>query len=230
MCAGDGVGTNDSPAGCLEQDRTPTKGWTMDSVSQLYGMTLESVSALSLESLERHIGVEEYRTYFRTYPREHYRLLAFISSLKDGVTLFDVGTLYGYSALAFSYNPENHVISYNLVEERQLRFEEDLGNIEFCVGDVLSDERLLDSAAILLDTAHDGHFERLFLDHLRKHDYRGLLILDDIHLNPAMELVWREVDWLKEDATNMGHWSGTGLVRCGTDSCPREPRPADVQV
>jgi len=51
------------------------------------------------------------------------------------------------------------MISYDIVECKQLNHEEDLSNIEYLIGDVLQDTRLLESPLIMLDTNHDGVFE-----------------------------------------------------------------------
>jgi len=186
----------------------------MGTIAEKYGLSFEKIAALSLDAFERHIPLAEYRQYFRTFPGEHYRVLAYLSQRTDGMLLFDVGTLYGYSALAMATNSRNTVVSYNIKEQRLLAHAEELPNIEFCVGDVLGDERLARADMILLDTAHEGPFEHLFLDQLLKRQFQGLLILDDIHLNPMMEEFWKGVPCAKEDVTPLAHCSGTGLVLC----------------
>jgi hypothetical protein len=37
-------------------------------------------------------------------------------------------------------------------------------------------------------------------------------MLDDIHLNEAMINYWNSFTEEKYDLTNIGHWSGTGMV------------------
>ena len=51
---------------------------------------------------------------------------------------------------------------------------------------------------------------------LKQHDYRGMLFLDDIHLNTAMIRFWDGISELKEDLTDLGHLSGSGLVAMGS--------------
>jgi len=76
---------------------------------------------------------------------------------------------------------------------------------------------------ILLDTFHWPYklpFEREFFARLvDKGHFEGILLLDDIHFNPEMIQWWNEVKSNAEkygyrvfDVTNMGHFSGTGLV------------------
>ena len=48
--------------------------------------------------------------------------------------------------------------------------------------------------------------------HLKKINWEGYLVLDDIHLNDPMKEFWNQIDNEKYDITPMGHWSGTGLV------------------
>ena len=77
-------------------------------------------------------------------------------------------------------------------------------------------EELLSGPLILLDTAHDGIFEQRVYNALGEDGYQGLLLLDDIYLNPIMQRFWSEISVEKLDATAVGHWSGTGLVQFGT--------------
>jgi len=154
-------------------------------------LTRERVALISLERFDAHILNQEHRAYFfDTEFKEHYRLIALLSSLFDQGTIFDVGTNKGYSAVALAYNPFNQVISYDLVDCRELGRPEALGNIEFHIGDVREDSRLADAQLVMLDTYHDGSFERQFYAHLKQIGFKGLLFLDDIHLNEAMESFW----------------------------------------
>ena len=64
----------------------------------------------------------------------------------------------------------------------------------------------------MLDTDHDGVFENQVYRILKQHRYNGLLFLDDIHLNQPMADFWGAISEEKEDITDLGHWSGSGLV------------------
>ena len=74
---------------------------------------------------------------------------------------------------------------------------------------------------------HVGHaspsgwqaLEREFFQRLLDVQYRGMLGLDDIQLNHEMNKWWKELQggenekgYKTYDLTNIGHWSGTGLV------------------
>ena len=108
---------------------------------------------------------------------EHYRLLAFISKLYNGVNLLDIGSYQGSSAIALSFNKKNKVISYDIEHQPEIS-DIKIPNIEFIKGNVLKDK--ITAPFILLDTYHDGTFEQDFVDHLIKIKYKGLVMFDDI--------------------------------------------------
>jgi hypothetical protein len=180
------------------------------------GLSREAVARIDLQPLARHVADPQHLSYFLdTEFREHYRLIAWLSSRFDRATLFDIGTNRGYSALALSYKPSNRVVSYDIVECKALHFAEQLQRIEYRIGDVMGDPRLLTSPLIMLDTNHDGGFESEFYAFLKRNRYRGWLFLDDIHLNAAMIRFWDSITEPKEDLTPIGHFSGSGLVAMG---------------
>lgn len=154
----------------------------------------------------------DYRDFFPGEPgREHYKLLAHLSTLFTGVTIVDIGTDAGCSAMALSYNPANRVVSYDLVNRRRADIQ--LPNVEFRVRDALADaDEWFASPLISLDVAHDGTYEDVFYAHLSKAGYKGLLVLDDVYLNDEMKRFWGTITHQKADITAVGHWSGTGIV------------------
>jgi hypothetical protein len=180
-------------------------------ITMRVSITTAVLDSVDLERFRPYVA-EEYATYFWQRPgEEHYRLLAYLSSCFDGATLIDLGTDKGCSALALSSNVRNRVISYDIVDRKRQPI--DLPNIEFRIGDALADvDLLLRSPLILLDTAHDGPFERAVYRLLDTNSYRGLLLVDDIYLNDPMKEFWAGIERPKHDLSNCGHWSGTGLV------------------
>lgn len=138
---------------------------------------------------------------------EHYRLLAEVCAGKNLV--FDVGTYQGYSAAAMS--TAKKVVSYDVANHRLVK-EDELPNVEFRIGDILNDIRAKDADVILLDTFHDGSFERKFYYHLKNIGFKGLLIVDDIYYNKAMKDFWQIMEYRKVDMTLVGHHTGTGFV------------------
>ena len=143
---------------------------------------------------------------------EHYKLLAYLSTCYRDTTIVDLGTDKGCSALALSYELSNRVVSYDIENRRVVPIE--LPNVEFRVKDALKDkDTILSAPLIMLDTAHDGVFEQRLYARLVEWRYEGLLLLDDIYLNPIMQSFWDKIGLEKIDLTPLGHWSGTGLVR-----------------
>jgi hypothetical protein len=176
-------------------------------------VTNQTLDGLDMSML-KHINNNEYQSYYNDLSsKEHYRLLTYISKLFDGIKILDIGTLKGCSALALSTNSLNKVYSFNL--DNQLELVDIPDNIEFIIDNVISPKYsnlILESKIILLDTFHDGSFEQEFLNYLTSLNYKGILLLDDIHLNKEMELFWNNIKINKFDITNIGHSTGTGVV------------------
>ena len=59
---------------------------------------------------------------------------------------------------------------------------------------------------------HTGTIERIFLDHIKAVGFKGILILDDIHLNNEMMSFWDDITDTKFNITSIGHCTGTGVV------------------
>lgn len=156
----------------------------------------------------------EYQGYYKSPSSlEHYRLLTYLSNKIDNSILIDIGTLKGSSALALSNNKTNTVYSFNLSNELQLN--ELPNNVNFIIDDVMNKqykEILLNSKIILLDTFHDGSFEKVFYDYLKEINYQGMLLLDDIKLNQEMVDFWNSIEIEKGDISHIGHITGTGVV------------------
>jgi hypothetical protein len=177
-------------------------------------ITNEQLDNIDLFPYSQRINSSEYQGYFMSKSgQEHYRLLAHISQNDDLVDILDVGTLKGCSALAFSVNSKNKVRSFNVGNEFDLNYTP--LNAEFIIDNVLNgnyNSVILGSKYIMLDTYHDGTFEKEFYDYLISINYKGYLLLDDIHLNFEMERFWGSITKEKYDITNIGHVTGTGVV------------------
>lgn len=170
---------------------------------------------LDISELANSIIESEYRNYFLGKPgEEHYRLLAHFSTNYNGVNLIDVGSYKGCSALALSYNKNNIVYSFDIVDGLK-QLSDYPNNIKFVVDNVTNTEYidlLLSSPFIMLDTYHDGTFEGVFYNHLKDINYKGILFLDDIKLNKPMIDFWNSITEEKIDSSSVGHHSGTGIV------------------
>ena len=147
--------------------------------------------------------------------QEHYRLLTYLSMIFDNVNIFDIGTCGGASAFALSSNPNNTVYTFD-IQDVHSKSLSDVNNIKFCIENILDNKEiyqtLLASPFIFLDTKHDGVFENEFYNFLVNNNYKGILGLDDIHLNDEMKNFWNNIFIKKYDVTKYGHGSGTGLV------------------
>ena len=137
-----------------------------------------------------------------------YRLYAHLSTLFDDGVILDIGTLYGSSALALSYNTKNRVKSYDLSEKSKIAQRMERDNIDWNIMDFRTDESIeWDKVKmIVVDTDHTGEQEVEFMKFLIEKDWKGIMCFDDIHLNRAMIDFWECFDEnIKEDVTKLGH-------------------------
>lgn len=173
------------------------------------------LNQIDLSSLSNHIIDEEFKNYFLNEPgKDHYILLAYYSLKYNNSSLLDIGTYTGCSALALSYNPTNKIISFD-VKENLRRLKSSPENIEFIIDNCIKEQYkklILSSPFIMLDTDHDGIFEHEFYNYLCEINWKGILLLDDIHLNNPMKEFWLSISQEKHDISNVGHYTGTGLV------------------
>jgi hypothetical protein len=153
---------------------------------------------------------------------EHYKLLTYISNLYNDITILDLGTNWGESALALAQNKTNTIITYDIVPHHDISFLKDYSNIDFRLMDIANEnESVIKSAKIImLDIAHDGVQERNFTDMLSRIGYKGYLICDDIFCPyyPNMEPWWKSINIEKYDISEVGHVYGTGLVNYYQDN------------
>ena len=184
----------------------------------------KEIKDIDLNELSSLINTDEFTEYFLDKDREHYHLLAYLSTKFDNELIIDLGTHRGTSALALSYNKTNKVITYDVREFRGgivHNINDIPENIEWKIKNIMDDdafsdrENLLKSKLIFLDTAHEGDFEYDVYKYLKDGSYNGILVLDDIHFNGKMKDFWEKIDTTKYDVTHLGHSiesSGTGLV------------------
>ena len=145
---------------------------------------------------------------------EHYRFLVYMSYIYNNEQLLDVGTYNGHSCLSLSQNQKNKVITYDIEPKNHPIFEQ-YNNIQVKTLDINKEntEIIKSSKFIILDIdPHDGIQELVFYKTLININYKGLFMLDDIHLNDGMKNFWNSITHEKYDITDIGHWSGTGLV------------------
>ena len=155
--------------------------------------------------------------------QQEYRLYSYITTFFDNITILDIGTHMGRSAIALSHNETNKVISYNILD--QIADDNHIiytkKNITFRVKNVMEDLNevfLKDVKIVLIDIDHNGAVEKDIINRLKELNFRGLVILDDTMnlpdpvLNERMRNLWDSIEDIKYDFTSFGHWSGTGVI------------------
>lgn len=162
-----------------------------------------------------------YRPQFLAGPgREPYALYAELASALGGRAL-DLGTCGGASALALatggarvdSWDLNLRAVSPALFDHHRITIRQ---------GDAvaaLETMPLDDVRLIVMDLdPHDGIQEERVCRILGDRGWVGTLVADDIHLNPEMGRWWGTVPQPREDATGLGHFTGTGLILCAGGS------------
>jgi hypothetical protein len=178
----------------------------------------DAVLAVDLSDISTKINNISYRNYFNEKAgREHYQLISWVASQFPGQTVMDIGTHYGNSSLAMANDKTAKVVSYDIIEMKQLLNLPE--NVEYKIGDFREDPLTMTSPFIFIDVdPHDGIQERDFHEWFIKSGYKGITLWDDIHCNPEMNIWWSNVsgDGVKKyDFTEIGHWSGTGVIVYG---------------
>lgn len=184
-------------------------------IEQFKKLTNEFIDKFDLTSLSK-LSFKFEDCFFMPPGKSPFKLYSHLSTLFDNAIILDVGTEYGNSALSFSYNQTNTVISYNIVEEGASNINKK--NIVWKVMDFRDDEEIdYDKVKMIcIDVdPHDGTQEIDMINFLKEKKWSGVLLLDDIHNNAQMENFWNSLDFpddKKLDITSIGHCSGTGLI------------------
>ena len=147
-----------------------------------------------------------------------YKLYSHLAKQVGGIFILDIGTLFGGSALSLSNDPRKVVISYDLMKietHEPGALEKD--DVILRVANFLEDDIEYDLCELIVIDVdpHDGLQEPPMVQHIIDHGFEGLIILDDIHLSSEMEQMWNNFEHEKYDATEIGHFSGTGILNIG---------------
>ena len=148
-----------------------------------------------------------------------YKFYAYFSSLFNNIIIYDVGTYRGNSAVALADNPTNFVYSFDIKNYITCK---ELDNIRFIHIDfryyIDVYNKNLHPELWLIDVGnHDGIIEDNMYQFIQKYFERYIIIFDDIRLNNGMKIFWNSISDNKLDITDIGHWSGTGIVWKGYD-------------
>jgi predicted O-methyltransferase YrrM len=207
-----------------EDERHPAGG-------ELVRLALEAAqraTRLHLPDVAARCRDEGAKRLVELWPGEHYRFLAALVETIRPQLVVEVGTFTGMGSLsmASALAAGGRLITFDVVPwtsfpDTLLR-DEDSSVIEQRLCD-LSDETAFaehsdlfaEADLVFLDGPKDGHFEpvlhRLLTGTVKA---SALVVYDDIRLLTMVEL-WRSIATPKYDATSLGHWTGTGLVRYG---------------
>jgi hypothetical protein len=180
-----------------------------------------AISNIDLGDLSQYLNwnptAKEY--FLSNAGQEHYQLIAYLSQQISG-EVADVGTLFGASALALSINDKSLVYTFDIVrcipDGNDLKTPLSRPNIKFYVAKgqaVIA--KLAQCKLVILDVdPHDGNQETDIVNRLINHDFKGLLVVDDIHLNKGMKHFWDNIPTTlkKVDVTHIGHNTGTGII------------------
>ena len=170
----------------------------------------------------------------------YYAILAQMSTYINDSIIVDLGTLYGESAAALSYNQSNKVYTYDVEhrEEASARLGKiEFQNVNYIIGNCIEDnwsgmamlegvppksdkEIFLSSELIFMDVdPHDGIQEDKVLNFLISNGWKGLMVCDDIgsgrepgkqNAHPLMRDWWITIDLPKYDISKNYYAAGTG--------------------
>ncbi len=184
----------------------------------------DAIQEIDLTPLSHHLDWKpEAKGFFLSDAgREHYKLLAYLSKYVSG-DIVDIGTYWGASALALSYNDDVRVLTFDIVRNIP-QFDPKIpittplsrNNIKMYVASgqsVIAKISKCQFACLDIDP-HDGIRETDFVNRLINHDFKGILLVDDINVNKEMRLFWENLpsNLKKLDVTHLGHASGTGII------------------
>jgi len=168
------------------------------------------------------------KKYYLLKPgRQEYRLYSYLATFFNNTTILDIGTCKGTSAISLAHNPTNKVLTYDIINE--IRNKEHIcykiPNVTFKIRNVLFDlnkDMIKNVKLIVIDIDHNGTVEANILQRLRDIEFKGIVLLDDIHhptkeLRDPMQKLWNNISEKKYDVTQYGHWSGTGIILFDSD-------------
>jgi predicted O-methyltransferase YrrM len=197
--------------------------------SELISLAVDAVrhaQTVSLADVSKRMKSPPY--YPDIWPGEHYKLLAGLVLAMRPITVIEIGTATGLSALTMKkfLPPDGRIVTYDVVQwnafadtcllpgdfvhDRLIQRTDDLSNPEIVRNNL---DVLASANMIFIDAAKDGIMEERFINNFRQISFTNppLLVLDDIRVWNMLR-IWRQIAMPKLDLTSFGHWSGTGLV------------------
>jgi predicted O-methyltransferase YrrM len=178
--------------------------------------------------LKNHNYLVDKSYYDLVSGEQEYRLYSYLTTYFNNITILDIGTLTGRSAIALSHNESNTVLTYDIdnIINNKNHIIYSKRNIKFHIKDILDDlneEFIKNVKIIMIDIDHFETIETKIINRLKELNYSGLIILDDITnhpdpiMNECMNRLWDNIKEPKYDFTKYGHWSGTGIIVMNDD-------------
>jgi len=104
---------------------------------------------------------------------QEYRLYSYLTTFFNDITILDIGTLQGRSAVSLSYNESNNVISYDIQNHINNNYHKIYSkkNIKFNIKNVLDDltEDLIKNVKIvMIDIDHYETIENKIINRLKE--------------------------------------------------------------
>ncbi len=192
-----------------------------------FNIQLSDLMKLDFDTFFKDTVINEQDIEFYFKPGiEHYKLLAYFSTLYDNVNIIDIGTHLGHSALSLSYNKNNTIYTFDIIDKVRQNIKK-ISNIKFMNDNLFEEDTfikwkdiILNAPFIFLDVdPHNGFMEMDFYNLLKKYNYNGFVICDDIwYFKEMRDNFWYKIEDKiggidhKFDLTYLGHWSGTGII------------------
>ena len=186
-----------------------------------YNITTSNLNKLDFINSFRNIIDENHHEFYSKPGKEHYKLLSYFSTLFNNSNILDIGTHMGYSAVALSYNKSNTIYTFDIIDKVDNKIK-NIPNINFCYDNLFDKETfykwkdiILSCPFIFLDVdPHNGFMEIDFINYIKEIGYSGFIICDDIwYFKDMRDNFWYKIeDEYKYDITDIGHWSGTGII------------------
>ena len=186
-----------------------------------YSIDVNEINNLDFINNFRDIIDVNHDEFYSKPGKEHYKLLSYFSTLFNNSNIMDIGTHMGYSAVALSYNKSNTIYTFDIIDKVSDNIKS-IQNINFCYDNLFNKDTfykwkktILSCPFIFLDVdPHNGTMELDFLSYIKEIGYSGFIICDDIwYFKDMRNNFWYKIeDEYKYDLTNIGHWSGTGII------------------
>jgi hypothetical protein len=183
---------------------------------------LDKINFEKYNNIFTHDKYNSKTEFFDKPGKQHYRLLAYLSTLFNNSIILDIGTHRGSSATALSYNETNMIYTFDIVNNVTNENIKNIKNIEYKYDNLFEQEgqdkwknTILKSPLIFLDVdPHNGFMEIDFYNYLININYTGIVICDDIwYFKEMRDNFWYKIPHnYRTDLTQFGHWSGTGMI------------------